>query len=72
MFGIGFFEVLIIALVLFIAFGPEQLPALMRKLASYYRQMNNLKDELKFQIMSADSENYSEQKAQIKEDKDHG
>ena len=56
MLGVGFFEIVIIALVCFIAFGPEQLPALMRKLAGFYRQMTNLKDELRFQILSADDQ----------------
>lgn len=54
MLGIGFFEIVIIALVCFIAIGPKQLPAVMRKLAHYYRQFISLRDELRFQIMSAD------------------
>ena len=54
MLGIGFFEIVIIALVCFIAIGPKQLPTVMRRLAQFYRQFNVLRDELRFQIMSAD------------------
>lgn len=54
MLGIGFFELVIIVLVGFIAIGPKELPVLMRKLAGFYRQMMALKSELSFQIMSAD------------------
>jgi Sec-independent protein translocase protein TatA len=56
MLGIGFAEILIIALVAFIALGPQQLPALMKKLAALYRQWAGLKDEFRFQIMNADME----------------
>jgi len=54
MLGIGFFEIVIIALVAFIVLGPKQLPMVMKKLAIYYRQFLNLKDELNFQILSVD------------------
>ncbi len=54
MLGIGFFEIVIIAVVCFIAIGPKQLPAVMRKLAQFYREFAGLRDELRFQIMSAD------------------
>lgn len=56
MLGVGFSEIVVIAVVCFVAFGPKQLPEVMRKLASYYRQFMNLKEELRFQIMSADHE----------------
>lgn len=56
MLGIGFFEILVIALVCFIAIGPKQLPFVMRKLAVLYRQFLSLREEFKFQILSADSE----------------
>lgn len=56
MLGVGFSEIVIIAIVCFVAFGPKELPALMRKLAIYYRQFMNLKEELRFQILSVDNE----------------
>lgn len=54
MLGIGFFEIVIIALVCFIAIGPKQLPAVMRTIAQFYRQFTSLREELRFQIMSVD------------------
>ena len=54
MLGIGFFEIVIIALVCFIALGPKQLPVVMRKVAQFYRQFVSLRDELRWQIMSVD------------------
>ncbi len=56
MLGVGFSEIVIIALVCFIALGPKQLPIVMRKLAGLYRQFTSLRDEFKFQILSADLE----------------
>ncbi|HXW53882.1 MAG TPA: hypothetical protein VEL47_07245 [Myxococcota bacterium] len=56
MLGIGFFEILVIAVVSFIAVGPGQLPVVMRKIAGFYRQFTTLRDELKFQVLSADIE----------------
>lgn len=56
MLGIGFFEIIIIALVCFIAVGPKQLPVVMRKIAGFYRQFASLRDEFRFQILSADLE----------------
>jgi Sec-independent protein translocase protein TatA len=56
MLGIGFFEIVIIALVCFVAIGPKQLPVVMRKLAGFYRQFVLLKDEFRFQIMNVESE----------------
>lgn len=56
MLGIGFFEILVIALVCFIAIGPKELPLVMRKLASLYRQFVSLREEFKFQLLSADTE----------------
>lgn len=54
MLGVGFSEIVIIALVCFIAVGPKQLPIVMRKIAIYYRQFLTMRDDLKFKIMSAD------------------
>ena len=54
MLGIGFFEILIIAVICLIALGPKELPAIMRNLAKFYRQFLDLKEELRFQILSAE------------------
>lgn len=56
MLGVGFSEILIIALVSFIALGPKQIPGLMRKLAGFYRQFVNLRDEFRMQILSLEEE----------------
>ena len=56
MLGIGFSEILIIALVSFIAFGPKQIPDIMRKLAGLYRQFVNLRDEFRLQVLSLEEE----------------
>lgn len=70
MLGIGFLEILVIALVCFIAIGPKQLPAAMRTLAQYYRKFLNLKEDFSFQLLSADLED--EKKPQEKKDQNHG
>ncbi|MCA9508208.1 MAG: hypothetical protein KC505_07310 [Myxococcales bacterium] len=78
MLGVGFSEIIIIALVCFIALGPKQLPIVMRKIAGFYRQLAQLRDEFKFQLLSADRElkdDYLEAKNKIKElpeEKKHG
>ncbi len=56
MLGIGFFEIVIIALVSFIAVGPTQLPVVMRKIAGYYRPFVTLRAELKCKLLSGDLE----------------
>jgi len=56
MLGVGFSEIVIIALVSFIALGPKQIPGLMRKLAGLYRQFVNLRDEFRMQILSLEEE----------------
>lgn len=56
MLGIGFLEIVVIALVCFIAIGPKQLPLVMRKIAGLYRQFLSLREELRFQILSADDD----------------
>jgi Sec-independent protein translocase protein TatA len=56
MLGVGFSEILIIALVSFIALGPKQIPGLMRKLAGLYRQWINLRDEFRMQVLSLEEE----------------
>jgi Sec-independent protein translocase protein TatA len=70
MLGIGFFEILVIALVCFIAIGPKQLPSVMRKFAQFYRQFIGLRDELSFQLMSASDEKKDEGKKNV-EPKSH-
>lgn len=46
MLGIGFFEIIIIALVSLIALGPKQLPLVMRQLAFFYRRLLSIKQEV--------------------------
>lgn len=85
MLGIGFFELLVIALVCFIAIGPKELPAVMRKLAGLYRQFVSLRDEFRFQLLSSDADattieldapkkqaTPSEETTVVARDKDHG
>ena len=55
MLGIGIFELLIIAVVCLVAVGPKQMPVLIRKLAGFYKQFLLLRDELRFQMLSADN-----------------
>lgn len=56
MLGIGFWELIIIALVCLVALGPKQLPVVMRQLAKFYRQISSLKEEFSFQMMSIDQD----------------
>lgn len=56
MLGVGFSEIVVIALVGFIALGPKQIPGLMRKLAGLYRQFVNLRDEFRLQVLSIEEE----------------
>jgi Tat protein translocase TatB subunit len=51
MLGIGFFEIVVIALVALVFLGPKHLPQVLQKIAVYYRQFLNLREELKSQIM---------------------
>jgi Sec-independent protein translocase protein TatA len=66
MLGIGFAEILVIALVAFVALGPEHLPSLMKKLAQLYRQWTGLRDDLRFQIMNADDGLLDDKKTEVK------
>jgi Sec-independent protein translocase protein TatA len=66
MLGIGFSEIVVIALVCFIAIGPQQLPVIMRKVAGLYRQFIALRDDLRFQVLSADNEILEAEKKQSK------
>jgi sec-independent protein translocase protein TatB len=47
MFGIGFGEMMIIAVVLLIAVGPKQLPALMKTVGKGIRDMRRAADDLR-------------------------
>jgi sec-independent protein translocase protein TatB len=46
MLGIGFFEVVIIAIVCLIALGPKQLPGVMREIALFYKRLLSFKQEI--------------------------
>jgi sec-independent protein translocase protein TatB len=59
MLGIGFLEVVIIFIVGIIVVGPKQLPMVIRKVAGFYRQIVELKEELSFQILNAENEKES-------------
>jgi Sec-independent protein translocase protein TatA len=73
MLGIGFSEILIIAFVGFIALGPKQIPEIMRKLAGFYRQFVNLRDEFRLQVMSLEEEEKKKPETIIiPEDQKHG
>lgn len=61
MFGIGMFEILLIAVICLIALGPKQLPMVMKKVAGFYRQLMDLKKELQFQVLSADDCHHNDQ-----------
>lgn len=56
MLSIGFFEIVIIALVALVVLGPERLPFVMRQIAKIYRHITNFKSELAFHINSIDYE----------------
>jgi Tat protein translocase TatB subunit len=47
MFGIGFGEMVIIAVILLLAVGPKQLPALMKTMGKGMREMRKASDELR-------------------------
>ena len=47
MFGLGFSELLVIAVVLLVAIGPERLPEFMRKAGQMYSQVRRASDELR-------------------------
>ena len=56
MLGIGLGELIVVAIVSFIAIGPKHLPAVMRKIALFYRQFLSLREDLKFQMMNIDDQ----------------
>jgi len=46
MFSVGFLEIFVIALVALIAFGPEELPKIMKKLARIYRSFDDMRKNM--------------------------
>jgi sec-independent protein translocase protein TatB len=49
-FGIGIFELFLIAVIALVVMGPERLPGAMRTLAGYMRQIRNISSELTSQF----------------------
>ena len=47
MFGLGFSEILVIAVVVLLVVGPEKLPEFMQMLGKNIRKIRNASDELK-------------------------
>lgn len=47
MFGVGFWEMLVIAVLVLIAVGPDRLPSMIKSLARTYRQLRRTADELR-------------------------
>ncbi len=45
MFGIGFFELLLIAIAVLLLFGPERLPELLRQVGQFVAQVKNYSDD---------------------------
>ncbi len=56
MFGIGLPELLIIALFVFIAFKPEDLPRVFRKAGAVLREMRNAREEFLKGLREFDAE----------------
>jgi Sec-independent protein translocase protein TatA len=50
MFGIGFGELIIIAIVCLLVFDPKDLPQVFKKIAQFYQQITKLKEEVNFKI----------------------
>jgi sec-independent protein translocase protein TatB len=49
-FGIGIFELIIIAIIALVVMGPERLPGAMREVSKYARMVRNLSSELQSQF----------------------
>jgi len=47
MFGIGFWEMLVIAGLVLVAVGPDRLPEMLKQLAKYYRQFRRTADDIR-------------------------
>ena len=53
MFGIGFFELCIIGIVILVFWGPNQLPGFMKNLAKFFIQMQRTSSELRRTVETA-------------------
>ena len=53
-FGIGFQEVLVIAVLFLILFGPSKLPQMARDLGKFVNEARRSMEELKSEIVAAD------------------
>ena len=49
-FGIGLFELMLIAIIALVVMGPERLPGAMRELAKYMRQLRQISGEFQSQF----------------------
>ena len=49
-FGIGLFELMLIAIIALVVLGPERLPAAMREVAKYMRQLREISGEFQSQF----------------------
>jgi sec-independent protein translocase protein TatB len=47
MFGIGFWEMLVIAGLVLVAVGPDRLPGMLKQLAKFYRQFRRTADDIR-------------------------
>ena len=54
MLGLGFGEIIIIALVAFLALGPEKLPAFLKQLGSLVAEVKRVRTEIKEEIDDSD------------------
>ncbi len=71
MLGVGFSEVVLIALVALLVVGPEQLPTLMREAGRYYGQVRRAADDLRRAFMlEADKQDAQGRYAKLKERRD--
>ena len=52
MFGIGFQEMLLVALLFLVLFGPKRLPQMARDLGSFASKAQHVVDDLKTDLMS--------------------
>ena len=55
-FGIGFQEVLVIAVLFLILFGPSKLPQMARDLGKFVNEARRSLDEFKSEIVAADED----------------
>lgn len=53
MFGLDFFEILVIAVVAFLIFGPDEFPVMLRKIAKLLRTIKNLGAQAQQEVFDA-------------------